>query len=93
MRNFTDGHYRKMREAEMRQRLERFIASKEFKIMGRKTTVCLLVLKNGIELTGTSCLIEYDNFNVQIGEYYAYENALHQLKILVGMLEQAGRFE
>lgn len=93
MRTFTDEHYRKMHENERRRALEKLIVSKEFSIMGKKTTVCLLVLKNGMEILGTSFLADYDNVNKSIGEYYAYEDALNHVKTIVKIMNQVKQHE
>lgn len=86
VRRLTDEDYRKMHEKEVRNKLERLIKTKEFKTIGKSTTVCLLELKNGIEVIGKSQLTDYAQFNKDIGEFYAYEDALIELKKIWGLM-------
>lgn len=58
---------------------ERWVHHKEFTIIGRKTTVCLLVLHNGFEVVGTSACVNPDDFDLLIGEHYALKDALAAL--------------
>ncbi|MFC4775881.1 Gp49 family protein [Paenibacillus sp. GCM10023252] len=78
---------RRLHETDTRRELEALIESKEFMVMGKRTTICLLSLHNGIEVVGKSRLIDYAHFNKDIGEYYAFEDALNELRKIAGMIE------
>lgn len=61
----------------------------EFRKLGKKTTVALVTIKNDFEIIGTSACVNPDNFNEEIGNYYAYKDALKQLDPLVGFYRQS----
>lgn len=50
------------------------------------TTICVLTLKNGFVITGTSACIDQSAFSVATGERYAFENAIDKLWELEGYL-------
>ncbi len=70
--------YRKMCKNETRRELE--------KLMRKKSTVCLLFLKNRIEVLDIYFLVNCDNSNKSIGEYYAYEDALKRVKTITEIM-------
>ena len=47
--------------------------------MGRKTTVVMLTMENGMEIIGSSTCVNPDDYNEKRGEEIAYENALKKL--------------
>lgn len=47
--------------------------------MGRKTTVVMLTMENGMEIIGPSACVNPDYYNEKRGEEIAYENALKKL--------------
>jgi Phage protein (N4 Gp49/phage Sf6 gene 66) family len=47
-------------------------------------TVCILVLENGFTLIGKSAPASPENFNSELGEKFAYEDAMRQLWPLEG---------
>ncbi|GJJ80705.1 hypothetical protein PcPA57_14250 [Pasteurella canis] len=49
-------------------------------------TICTITLRNGFQLVGTSACICADNFNSEIGESVAKENAFDRLWELEGYL-------
>ncbi len=51
---------------------------------GTTVTVCLLVLKNGFTVIGTSACCDKKNFDEQKGREYAREDAVNQLWALLG---------
>jgi hypothetical protein len=53
---------------------------------GTTNTVCLLTLKNGFTVTGTSACASMENFNKKIGEEIARENAVQEIWVLEGYL-------
>ena len=50
------------------------------------TTVCVLRMVNGFEVIGTSACADPVNYNQEIGERIAYDNAFSQLWPLEGYL-------
>lgn len=49
-------------------------------------TFCVLVLKNGFTVTGESACVSPENFNAEIGQKVAYENAREKIWQLEGYL-------
>lgn len=49
-----------------------------------QTTVCLLTLDNGFKVIGTSTPADPRNYDADVGQTYAYENAFKQLWPLLG---------
>lgn len=56
--------------------------------MGEKTTVCLLKLYNGFEVTGTSACVNPKDFDEEIGQHYALVEALKALDGYAGYARQ-----
>lgn len=67
-----------------KEHIEAQVAKKEFSKLGVKTTVCLLTLKNGFEIVGTSSCIDPANYDQAIGNRIAEENALNKVWELEG---------
>ena len=53
-----------------------------------KTTVCELILDNGFSVIGTSSIVDKANFNQEIGESIAYNNAVEKILELLGFARQ-----
>lgn len=53
---------------------------------GTQTTVCLLTLKNGFTVTGESACASPENFNAEIGQKIARQNAREKIWMLEGYL-------
>jgi len=53
---------------------------------GTTNTVCLLTLVNGFTVTGNSACASPENFDKQIGEEIARENAVQEIWVLEGYL-------
>lgn len=49
-------------------------------------TICILTLQNGFTVTGESACVDICNFNKEIGEEIAYENAFEKIWVLEGYL-------
>ena len=49
-------------------------------------TVCCLTLKNGFTVTGESACVSPENFNAEIGQKIAKENARNKIWMLEGYL-------
>ena len=51
-----------------------------------RTVVCQLTLRNGFTVDGTSACVSKDNFNQEIGNKIARENAREKIWLLEGYL-------
>lgn len=49
-----------------------------------KTTVCILTLKNGFEVVGTSGVVDKLRFDEELGKKYAHKNAMEKVWELEG---------
>ena len=56
-------------------------------------TVCCLTLQNGFNVTGESACVSPDNFNKEIGEKVAYDNARQKIWQLSGYLLKQNLYE
>jgi hypothetical protein len=54
--------------------------------IGETVTYCRIVLDNGFSASGESARVNPENYNQQIGEKIAYDNAFRQLWPLFGFL-------
>ena len=54
--------------------------------VGSCLTVCCMTLKNGFTVTGESACAHPENFNAEIGERIAYQNARNKIWMLEGYL-------
>jgi hypothetical protein len=62
------------------------IKDKTFMKIGKKTTICLLTLDNGFEITGTSACVDPANFDYEIGKEQAELDALRKFGSIVGFV-------
>src|SRR3954453_1099738 len=62
------------------------ITSTDFTRIGVTVTHCRIVLDNGFSVSGESACVNPENYNQQIGEKIAYDNAFRQLWPLFGFL-------
>lgn len=60
---------------------------------GMKTTVCLVRLKNGFEVVGTSACIDENKYKADLGQKYSLEDALLKCEQLIGFLNQQLKHE
>ena len=60
---------------------------------GSQLTVCCLTLKNGFTVTGESACASPENFNAEIGQNIAFENARNKIWMLEGYLLKQRLFE
>lgn len=68
-----------------KEHLESIIAKKEFFVLpGTTVTLCMLTLQNGFSVRGESACVDPNNFNKEIGEQIAFDNAFRQLWLLEG---------
>lgn len=70
-----------------KEELEQLIQKIEYNHTG-KTSICILVLKNGFEVIGTAGVLDRNRFDAAIGEKYSYENAFNKLWELEGYHRQ-----
>lgn len=62
------------------------ITGTDFNRIGETVTHCRIVLDNGFSVSGESACVNPENYNQQIGEKIAYDNAFRQLWPLFGFL-------
>lgn len=62
------------------------ITSTDFTRIGETVTHARIVLDNGFSVSGESACVNVANYNQQIGEKIAYDNAFRQLWPLFGFL-------
>lgn len=60
------------------------IESEEYQKLGRKTTACVLTLKNGFEIVATSACVDPDNYNEEIGRETSKKRAIDKIWELEG---------
>jgi hypothetical protein len=72
--------------------LKSTIEEVRYSVVGQKTSVCALTLKNGFEVIGTSAPVDKKNFNEEIGKKIAYEKALNKLWETEGYRLQCAMF-
>lgn len=66
------------------EKIESQIVKEEFVRIGEKTTICLLTLRNGFEIVGTSACVDPKNFDEEKGRYWARKEAFEQIWKLEG---------
>ena len=60
----------------------------EYRRLSPKITHCIIEMENGFEVTGESACVDPANYNQEIGERIAYDNAFDKLWPLEGYLLQ-----
>jgi len=76
------------------QHIESIIISEDYYVFpGTTSTSCLLTLKNGFTVHGQSACAHPDNFDKEIGQKYARENAFDKIWILEGYLLKQRLYE
>ena len=66
--------------------IDSIIKKKEFHKLTGTLTVCVLTLKNGFTVTGESACASPENYDQEIGEKIAFENARDKICVLEGYL-------
>lgn len=66
--------------------IESRIGGTEFHRLGETVTVCQITLDNGYSVRGESACVNPENYNQQIGEKIAFDNAFRQLWPLFGFM-------
>lgn len=72
--------------------LNNWVISQESARIGRKTTIVCLVMKNGFEVIGMSSCVNPEQYDEQIGVYWATKDALTKLNPIVGYITQEQLF-
>lgn len=65
------------------EQVKKHIAKTEFKRMGEKTTICMLTTDFGMEVIGISHCQNPENFDIEIGQNSAYNDAFDRMFTLV----------
>jgi hypothetical protein len=74
--------------------IDAVIKDKAFYVFGNTClTVCCLTLENGFTVTGESACASPENFNQEIGEKIAFENAREKIWALEGYLLKQRLYE
>jgi hypothetical protein len=60
---------------------------------GTQLTVCCMTLRNGFTVTGESACVSHENFNAEIGERIARENAKQKIWALEGYMLRERLFQ
>lgn len=66
--------------------IEGRIAGKSFTRFSDTVTLCQITLDNGYSVRGESACVNLANYNQEIGERFAYDNAFSKLWPLFGFL-------
>lgn len=62
-------------------------------VPGSTTTVCYLTMQNGFTILGQSSCVDPKEFNIALGEKYAYEDAIDKIWQLEGYLLAERRYQ
>jgi hypothetical protein len=70
-----------------KQQIESRIKNTEYRIHANSTlTICVLTMENGFTVVGKSACAHPGNFNKELGEKIAYDDAFEQIWVLEGYL-------
>lgn len=72
--------------------LKNWVVSQESARVGRKTTVSCLQMPNGYEVLGTSACVNPEQYDYDLGVFYATQDALKKVEEIVGYLEHQHLF-
>lgn len=72
--------------------LDQWVQGQESARVGVKTTVVCLQMNNGYEVLGTSACVNPDEYDYELGVYYATKDALKKVGDIVGYLEHQNSF-
>ncbi len=75
---------KKMETYVTQERIESLIDKVSYHHEDNKASVCFITLKNGFIVTGISGVVDKTNFNKEMGEKYAYQNAFNKIWELEG---------
>lgn len=68
--------------------LKDWVLSQESVRIGRKTTVVCLTMRNGYEVIGMSACVNPEQYDEQVGIYWATKDALTKLNPIIGYITQ-----
>jgi len=68
------------------EHIDSIIKEREFHKLTDVLTVCVLTLKNGFTVTGESACASPENYDQEIGEKIAFDNARDKIWVLEGYL-------
>ena len=67
--------------------LSKWVSGQEAARVGRKTTVVCLQMKNGYEVIGTSACVNPEEYEYDLGVFYATKDALTKVEDIAGYIE------
>lgn len=73
--------------------IESKIVKEEYHLLTDVLTVCVLTLENGFTVTGESACVSPANYNKEIGDRIARDNAKEKIWVLEGYLLKQKLFE
>ena len=73
--------------------IESKIVKEEYHLLTEVLTVCVLTLENGFTVTGESACASPTNYNKEIGDKIARDNAKEKIWVLEGYLLKQKLFE
>lgn len=73
--------------------IESKIVKEEYHLLTDVLTVCVLTLENGFTVTGESACASHANYNKEIGDRIARDNAKEKIWVLEGYLLKQKLFE
>lgn len=73
--------------------IESKIVKEEYHLLTDVLTVCVLILENGFTVTGESACASPANYNKEIGDRIARDNAKEKIWVLEGYLLKQKLFE
>lgn len=69
-----------------KEQIDKRIAATTFTRIAETVTICQIVLDNGYSVRGESACVNPANYNQEIGERFAHDNAYNKLWPLFGFL-------
>jgi len=75
------------------QHIDSCVKSAQYHVFDGVLTVCCITLKNGFTVTGESACASPENFDKEIGEKIAFEQARNKIWMLEGYLLKQKLFE
>ncbi|MES9681843.1 Gp49 family protein [Gottfriedia acidiceleris] len=72
--------------------IEHWVKSQEATRLGVKTTVVCITMNNGFEVIGQSACVNPEQYDYELGVYYATKEALKRVADIVAYLEHEATF-
>jgi len=73
--------------------LKKIKSTEYIRLKDGKTTICNVTLENGYSVRGESACVDPGQFNLALGEKYAFEQAIDKIWPLEGYLLQELRYK